>query len=308
MVAVVRSLNELAITPSVLWAHASAAAAPHDLWLSWHFEPAVVLSLLMLGCSYEAGVRRIRREVGARRIVSPWRARVFDAGLATIALALLSPLDDLSDALFSAHMVQHMLLILVAPALCVLGAPWLVMFWALPRRGRVRAGRWWMRAPRLRGLTHFISGPVAVWVLNVFALCFWHAPGPYTAALRHPLVHALEHASFFGTALLFWWVVLQPTGRRVLSEPGTVLYVTAMGMPMSLLGALLTFAPAPWYSVHEATTAAFGMTALADQQLAGLIMWIPAGFVYLAVAAVYFIRWMEPEAVGYGDRRSVVQT
>jgi putative membrane protein len=122
--------------------------------------------------------------------------------------------------------------------------------------------------------------PVA-WTLHVAMLWAWHLPSLYEAALRSEAVHVLEHTAFFATALLFWWLLVAPHGRR-LGTGAAVMYLFAAALQCTILGALITFARHPWYPSHYATTRAWGFTPLEDQQLAGLLMWIPAGLVYVA--------------------------
>jgi len=128
--------------------------------------------------------------------------------------------------------------------------------------------------------------------VHVATLWAWHLPGPYQAALASDAVHAAEHASFLGTAVLFWWVVLSRPGRRRLAPGFAVLYLFAAALQGSALGALLTLAPAPLYPLQAAAAQVWGPGPLADQQLAGLIMWVPADLVYLGAAGALFMGWL----------------
>jgi putative membrane protein len=223
------------------------------------------------------------------------QAASFGAGLLTLLLILSSPADEMSDALFSAHMVQHLVLILVAAPLCVFGAPMLPMLMAMSRSNRRAIGCWWKRNRLARPAIHFLTGPAIAFLVHMIAMWFWHFPGPYQLALRNPAVHAAEHLSFFGTALLFWWVVATPTGRPRASEGTAILMVGGTLMQSGVLGALLMLASTPWYPAHAAGAHAWGMTLLEDQQLAGLIMWVPASVVYVSAAAWLFLRWMRKD-------------
>jgi putative membrane protein len=265
------------------------------LWGEWTWEPFVVVGVAMAGGCYAAGLRRLWRRAGTGRSVGRRHAWFFAAGLLATALALVSPLDTLGDALFSAHMTQHLVLVLIAAPLLVLGRPLIPFLWALPRSWRRRAGRWWAAGPAARIAVSAITLPSVVWVAHAAALGFWHVPGPYGWAFNHEWVHAIEHFSFLFTGCLFWWVVFQPTGRRRLGYGAAVLYVAALAAVMGVFAAVLTFARAPWYGEHLHRTAAWGLTALEDQQLAGLIMWIPAGLVYLAVIAYCFVQWLDTD-------------
>lgn len=199
--------------------------------------------------------------------------------------------DDMAEVLFSAHVVQHLILMLIAPPLLVLGAPMLALLWALPLRTRRVLARWWNQRRLLRPVMGLLFEPVVAWALAIAALTVWHLPALYQSALQHPLVHAMEHLSFLGTGFLFWSVLLRPDRARRLDYGAAVLYSFTAGLPSSLLGALLTFAGRPLYPIQSSGTSLWGMTPLEDQQLAGLIMWMPGGLVYLAAAASCFVLW-----------------
>jgi len=199
-----------------------------------------------------------------------------------VALALESPLDELSGSLFFAHMVQHLLLIAVAAPLLVLGAPLTPWLWALPPSARRGTSRLWRRLA-------WLELPVVALILHSAALWLWHIPALYDAALASRPIHVLEHLAFLGTAVLFWWSVLRVGAAG--SALGVVC-VFALALQSTLLGALLTFSPGAWYSSHAATTAAFGLTPVEDQQFAGLIMWIPGGVIYLVAALWLFNAWI----------------
>lgn len=290
------ALLALAALPAAAHAHPGLAPAPHDLWRAWPASPGVWAGLAAGGAWYAVGVRRVWARAGVGRGVARWRAGAYAAGLAAVALALLTPLDALADALFTAHMGEHLLLILVAAPLLAAGAPALAMLWALPDGARRRAGRVWAARPGLRRAALSAAAPGVAVTLHLTSVFFWHAPAPYDWALRRPAVHALEHATLLGAAALFWWPVVHPDGpsaARRFGDGARLLYVTAAGVPMALLGAALTFAVRPWYAGHYGTTAAWGLTPLEDQQLAGVVMWVPAGLVYLGAASALFVRWLQ---------------
>jgi len=271
-------------------AHVGAAPEPHDLWTAWTLEPAVLLGLAVGGWAYSRGLRTLRARTRGRprRGVAGWRAGCYAAGLLTLAVALVSPVDAVGGALFSVHMAQHLLLVMVAAPLLVLGEPLLVTLWALPLGARRALGRWWARARRARAAWRTLRQPLVVWALHVGTLWAWHAPRLYQGALRHPAVHALEHASFFLPALLFWWLLADRRSRRRLGVGTCVVFLFTAGLQSTVLGALITVAQRPWYTAYYDTTRAWGLTPLEDQQLAGLIMWIPASAVYLAALVALF--------------------
>jgi putative membrane protein len=237
-----------------------------------------MLALLIAGAAYALGVVHLWRRAGPGRGVALPRVACFAAGLIAIAIALFSPLDAMSEQLFSAHMVQHLLLVIVAAPLLVLGEPQYVMLWVLHVDARRSVARWWRRAFALRAIWSAVSRPAIAWLLHVGALWAWHMPRLYDAALHDERIHIVEHLTFLLTALLFWWVALD---RHRLRVGVATFYLFAAGLQGTLLGALLTIARHPWYVAHYTTTQSWGLTPMEDQQLAGLIMWIPAGLVYL---------------------------
>jgi putative membrane protein len=251
----------------------------------------VLLPLLAVVALYGSGVARLWRRAGAGRGVSPWQAAAFGGGWLALFVALLTPLDALSTALFSAHMVQHLLLILVAAPLLVLARPLAALAWGLPPALARRLARGWLGRPALPRLAGWIAAPAIAWSLHAAAISVWHAPLLYEWALADEMAHALEHAAFLASGLLFWWALIHGRGRAA-SYGASALYVFAMALVSTLLGALITFAPAPWYASYSETTAAWGLSPLADQQLAGAIMWVPPGIVYLGTALALLVAWL----------------
>jgi putative membrane protein len=275
----------LGVFPAVAHAHPGSAPAPHDLWRAWSFEPAVLLGLGAALWLYLRGVRAVWRRAGRGRGVARWRVASFLGGLACVALALVSPIDRVAEALFAVHMIQHLLLIVAAPPLLTLGEPVLVWLWALPVGARRSIGRGWRAARALRSIWCVITIPVVVWLLHTAAVWVWHLPGLYDRALRDPATHMAEHLSFLATALLFWWLLTDRRARRRLGAGCAILYLFTAALADTLLGATLSLSRRPWYSAHWGTTTAWGLTPLEDQQLAGLLMWVPAGLVYLVALA-----------------------
>jgi putative membrane protein len=268
-------------------AHPGQPPAPHDLWSAWNLHPVLLAGLLLAGWAYRRG-----RTGGPRRPVDTWRARCFTLALVALGLALLSPLDALSNALASAHMVQHLVLLLVAAPLLALSAPSSTILRGSPLAVRRASGRWRRRLGLTHGNLAVLRHPAAVWLLQVGVLWFWHAAAPYDAALDNQFLHLLEHASFLVTAVLFWHVVIGVRGAARVSGGLGVLLVFAMAMQSVFLSVLLTFARTPWYSGYATTTAPWDLDPLTDQQLAGVIMWIPAGGIYLAAALVLLVTWI----------------
>jgi putative membrane protein len=238
--------------------------------------------MTITACAYVLGLRRLWAAAGAGSGVRYWQAGAFAAGWLVLALSLVSPLDRLGELLFSAHMVQHQAMMLVAAPLLVLGSPLFVMLWSLPPAWRRASGRI-MRVGGLRPVLRALGRPWAAWWLYALALWAWHAPFLYAAALASYWIHSLQHASFLAAALLFWRAALENRGG-VAGRGGAMLGVALTAAHSSILGALMTFAASPWYA-HPVPVETFGLTPLQDQQLAGLIMWVPGGFAHLLAGA-----------------------
>jgi putative membrane protein len=288
--AVACALAALLVRATPALAHEGRPVEPHDLWSAWTFEPGVVVPLVVTAVLYGVGLRRLWSGAGVGRGVRRWEAACFAGGWLSLAVALVSPLHTLGGALFSAHMAQHEVLMALAAPLLVLGRPLVPWTFALPRARRSTVGGWAKRG-WVRGPWRAVSGPGAAWTLHAAALWLWHMPLLYGLALRSEAVHGLQHACFLGTALLFWWALLRGRGAR-LGYGAAVLYLFTTAAHSGALGALLTFARSPWYPGYAATTAPWGLTALEDQQLAGLIMWVPAGAAYLVAALWLFAEWL----------------
>jgi putative membrane protein len=237
-----------------------------------------------------------------------WRTASFAAGLLAIVIALDSPIDGLSDELFWVHMIQHILLIGVAAPLLALARPWLRMWRGFPlsyRRvvAREIAGPGWRP---LRRVAMFASGATVSWLLFNINFCVWHLPVLYDAALRWEFVHALEHFTFFATALLFWTrVVYSPPWRAPLSELGRLVYLGSTMVVGWVLAIVLAMAGSPIYSAYAEEASRPGhISAFTDQQLAAGVMWVPGSVSYTIAIIVIAYRWLEPrDARGRPDPR-----
>ena len=282
--------------------------APGSVWLAWTFEPATVALIAAGAILYAVGRARLRRRGARTTPATTARAVGFYAGLAFLAMALLSPVHALGETLFSAHMVQHLLLILLVAPLLVFGAPLVPVMVASPpvvRRGAIAL----RHGPMLGGARRVLTHPLVVWALHALALWSWHLPGLYRAALENPLLHVVEHASFLLTAIAFWALVIATKPRRRLAQPAAILFVFTTALHSGALGALLAFASRPLYPLHAHGARAWGLTPIADQQLAGLVMWVPPGALYVVTMTVLLLGWLKEMerrhptvAVGLGDR------
>jgi len=254
--------------------HASAAAA--GVWL---VEAWVLAGLLLAAGLYASGLFRLWSGAGRGAGVAEGRAACFAAGLALLCLALLSPLDALGAELFSAHMVQHEMMMLGAAPLLVAGRPLPVFLWAFPEHCRHRiAGA--TRLPAVHRTWRALSSPFSAWSLHAVVLWAWHVPRLFQAGLESEFVHACQHASFLASALLFWSSLNRSAARR--GQAAAVLSLLTTAIHTGMLGALLTFSTHAWYPLYAGTAPRWGMAALEDQQLGGLIMWVPAGFLFVA--------------------------
>jgi putative membrane protein len=290
------SLAALAAAPAAE-AHAGAPAAPHDALTTWTFDPVVLLLLGACGFLYGRGVVRVWSRAGWSRGVSCVQATAFAGGMLALGVALISPVDALASDLFAAHMVQHLLLMLVAAPLLALGAPSVAFAWGVSNEARAVI-RDLQRAAAIRAFTRVFTAPLAVWSISALVLWAWHAPPLYDAALRHPLVHGLEHASFLGASMLFWWLLVARAGRRRFEYGAAAAFVFLAMLQTSILAALLTFSGHAWYAAYSGGQPGWHVSAIEDQQLAGLLMWIPSNVIYLAAALTLIARWLQRDDQG----------
>ncbi len=282
-----RALMLLALLVPIACAHEDEPIQPHDLWSSWSFDWGIVIPLLVTALLYARGARKSR---GYRR----WEILCFWSGWATLALALVSPLHPLGEVLFSAHMVQHEIIMTVSAPLLVLSRPLVAFLWALPIEWRRRLGRI-VRPDPVQWTWRVLTAALSAWLIHAAVLWVWHIPALFVLTLKGDLVHSLQHLSFLFAALLYWWSLMgwhqsKIGGSRSYGVSVLSLFTTAIHTV--LLGALLTLAPWPMYGASASATAPWGLTPLEDQQLAGLIMWVPAGIVYIGAGLVLLYLWM----------------
>jgi len=249
-----------------------------EILSAWDPDLSVLIGCMALLAAYWVAHRGDSRRAG-------W----FFAGVALMLFALISPLDMLGDEyLFSAHMVQHLLLELAVPPLLLLGIS-------------SRFARTVLDVGPLGHLEHVLGNPVGAWTMGIGMLAIWHVPALYDAALGNEYIHIVEHLSFMATATIFWWPVFAPLPECRIAPLWAQLYLLAGAMANSLLGIWLTFAPGILYapylhpsdSLHIATLlrTGWGLTPAVDQQLGGLLMWVGGGFVFLAVMMGLFLQW-----------------
>src|SRR4051794_5339726 len=194
-----------------------------ELWHTWGREPGVLIPLALSASWYALGLRRLWRDGHRGRGVQTWEALCFGGGWLALAVALVSPLHPMGSVLFSAHMGQHEILMLVAAPLLVLGRPVVAFLKALPRTWAQALARW-SNFPRWRIVWGALTAPLFAWAVHAVILWIWHIPALFDATLDDNFIHALQHISFLGSAILFWWALVQ-TGRTVMSYGAAVLYV-----------------------------------------------------------------------------------
>jgi putative membrane protein len=267
-------------------APAAAAHTAAENSEAWSFEPGVVTPLVISALMFAIGAVRRRARPGW----SKGEFVAFIAGWLMLVIALISPIHKLGEELFSVHMSQHELLMNAAAPLLVLSRPMLWLLWSLPIEWRESAGGVAKR-PRIAALWLAVSAPLFAWLLHGATLWLWHIPLLYQACLEHEWVHSLQHLTFLGTALLFWWTLIN--GRGHLRNGIAVIYCFTTAVHTSILGALMTFSQQLWYPIYQTRTAAFHLTPLQDQQLGGLIMWVPAGVIYVVLGLWLLMAWMK---------------
>ena len=252
-----------------------------DFWLTqWNLEPSILIGTVLIAGLYLYAIGPFRKRHFPDEPIMTGQTIAFLSGMLIMFLALVSPLDELGDSyLFSAHMVQHLCLTIIGPPLLLIGTPE------------------WIVKPALSNKVIFKVAKVLTYLVVAFVLYnvdfwLWHAPTLYDATLENQSIHILEHLTFIIFGLLYWWPIFSPSKDLPhLSFGGQILYLFLSGMPSVLLGAGLTFSP-PLYASYIAAPRIWGISAATDQQLGGLIMWVPVSIFYIVIMSVLFIRWM----------------
>ena len=253
-------------------------------WTAWHGHPSVIVGLLVLTGAYLLGVGPLRRRYRWAEEVGYGQVAVFLLGVLIIFLALLSPLHELGDEyLFSVHMVQHLLVTLVVPPLLLLGTP----SWLLEPL---------VRHPRVLRVARTVTLPVAAFVLFNVVFAFWHVPALYDLALRERGIHVLEHLMFLIAGVIMWWPVLSPLPQIPrASYLIQMLYLFLLPTVPAILGAVITFSDGLLYTWYAEAPRIWGISAHTDQQIGGLIMWVPGGLAFMLTLVVVFLVWANKE-------------
>ncbi|MEX2644082.1 MAG: cytochrome c oxidase assembly protein [Acetobacterales bacterium] len=277
----IRTLTRLVVLALLSSAAASGMAAAHAVdapggasLTTWSWEPWAVTPLVLSAGLYGAGLVRLRARSRSGAVEHGVRAALFALGWLVTAVALVSPVDPIGGELFSMHMMQHELLMLIAAPALVLSRPGGVFAWGLPWTGRRALGP---LTGGLRTAWRMATRPLPAWAWHFAVLWGWHVPWLFEAGLHSDLMHALQHLCFVLVALVFWRSVFRAdagVGAAVFSLFTTAIHAT-------ILGAMLTLAPSVWYPTYLVAAPRWGLTPLEDQQLGGLIMWVPGGIVYV---------------------------
>jgi cytochrome c oxidase assembly factor CtaG len=265
----------------------------HDHSLGWTLDPWLIVPLGLVLLIYIVGWSRL-----SRRASAPVRPGLFLSGWTVLTLALVSPLHEAGERSFTMHMIEHELIMLVATLLLAASGAGGVLAWGLPKPLRLALGGSW-KSP-LQSLWKRLTDPVTATAVQGAMMWAWHAPILFDRALDSAGWHVVQHACFFASSLLFWWAMLHP--RRGAAGYGiSAACLFATSLIGGALGALMTLSQSPWYAAY----AAMGMTGIgldptADQQLAGLLMWIPGGLVHGAAALVMAYKWLRASEGGAG--------
>ena len=253
-------------------------------WTNWTIHWSTVIGLVALGALYKWGARHIQRTAAASgNEVPTLRAGqqiAFFSALLVIFVSLNGPLHDLSDVfLFSAHMVQHLLLSLLMPPLLLMGTPgWLL--------------RPLLRYPAVNGIAHALTKPIRCFIIFNVVIAAWHLPPLYNTAMEHHPVHIVQHLTFMAASMLMWWPFLSPLPELPrLSYPGQMLYCFLMVIPMSIVAIYIAMADHVLYPAYSIAPRVWGLTPMSDQQIGGLIMWVPGGLLFYVVMTFVFFKW-----------------
>jgi putative membrane protein len=275
-----------------VFTHPGGPLQPHDLWTAWNAEPSLLIPIVVTVILYGWGIHRVWQRAGVGRGITRRSWICFLGGILALLIALVSPLDALAGVLFSAHMAQHLILMLLAAPLLVVSDFPLALLWGAPRPSAhsmgFRANQW----QALSRVGKLFRSPISAWLLFAITMWLWHAPTLYEAALRDETLHDVEHLAFLVTGMLFWWVLFRHTTQKHIHYGMAIPYLFTTVLHSGILGALMTFTSQPWYPYYTDRVVPWGLTPLQDQQLAGLIMWLPGGTLLTLFTIGYFAAWL----------------
>lgn len=279
--------------------------------MSWNWRLEIILVLALAGTLYSRGWWQLRKRTHhrhqTRRVGQPWpltarwRLVSYLAGLIIMAVALMSPIDVMGGQLFFMHMIQHLLLIMIAPPLLLIANPLAVVLWGLPNGARRRIGGGIStalhRESRFRRALRAVTAPGIVWLMWVIVIVGWHDPNLYNWALRSDFVHDLEHLSFFLVSMAYWWHVTGagPRIHKQFGLLGRIVFVLAAIPPNMLTGVVLAFAESPIYSYYLDVPRIWNISVMTDQRISGVVMWIPGSMMYIIAALVLISQLLSRE-------------
>ncbi|PZC50402.1 MAG: putative membrane protein [Chloroflexi bacterium] len=259
----------------------------YNVWLQWHFHPDIVIGVFLLQGGYLLGVTKLRSKYNLAPAVDKRKTVFFSVGVASLYLALSSPIHHLADNyLFSAHMIQHLILLLVVPPLLLTGTPG------------------WLCRPIIRyRLTAYIANwltrPVQAFAISGLVLGLWHLPQFYNATLTNHSLHVIEHVMFSLSAIIMWWPVLSPINEVPrASYPMQMVYLFLLTLPAGFIGAAITFSPRILYDFYATVPRLWSIDAVTDQQIGGLIMKIPGALAFFITMIFVFALWYQRDQRG----------
>lgn len=260
--------------------------------LSWTFPPIITALNLFAALLYLRGWLTLRSLLPEK--FAPWRPVSFFAGIATMQIALASPIDAFDAFFLTDHMIQHLLLMMVVPPLILLGNPGVPVMRGLPRSVRRVVG-WLLRHPPISWLADIVSRPGLCWLLFTVAMLGWHLPRPYDLALRSPVWHEVEHATFFLTSIFFWWPVIQPWPSHARWPRWSLIpYLLLADFANSALCAFLVFSGRIFYPFYLQLPRIYGLSVENDQVIAGAVMWVVGSLAFLIPAVAIAANLLSP--------------
>lgn len=261
-----------------------------DLLFTWSLNKSVISVLLITSGFYLRGWWKLH-QAGHHTLATKWRLRAYIGAQVALAFALLSFIDWLQSSLFLMHMIQHLLLTMIAAPLLWLANPFPIALWGLPRYWRLTLGRLLSRKSRFRKVLSAITPMGTSWMIFTATFWLWHDPAAYQAALRNELIHDFEHLTFFLTAMLFWWHIIAaaPHIHKRYSYGARIGLVLLTIIPNEVLAVFISLSETVVYPYYETVPRVWGIDVMTDQAIGGVIMWIPGGMMYALTAILLFV-------------------
>lgn len=256
-----------------------------------------MVGLVFIAWLYSRGVRILWWRSGGGQVITGGQALAFNGGLTVLFIAFVSPLQALSADLFIAHTVQHLLLILLAAPLLLLGQAPVALSWAIPKEIQRWWHYWWRQQSDLHLIGRFFLQPRVSWGVYLATLWLWQAPYVFKVARHDGLVHLVQHGAMLAAAMLFWRLLLLPQTEESLSPALRFRFVATIALAGILLGALITLTPPLWYPIYLPTAQHWGLTPAMDQRLTGIVLLVSMGLVYLSLTVAYWRAWRQQDRV-----------